>query len=118
MQEIKQYLDKYFVTATQYNNVPHITISLITHAQLAGVEGEFEEAEKIVSEAIATAEKFGATKFVERASVAKLKLLNEFKQMEILIKQNTTLSERLNKSNLMDYIKNAQDLIGTTSSNE
>lgn len=118
MTEIKRYLDRYFISAKKYNNIPHITISLISQAQLAGVEGEFEFAVNIISQAITTAENYGAINFVERANNAKDKLVDEFKRMEVLIKQNTTLSERLAKSNLTEYLKNAQDIIKTTSSSE
>ena len=61
-------------------------------------------------EVILTAEEKGLTQLLERALEEKSKITHEYQEIKRMIESNVSLSERMDKMAVLDYLKTAQKM--------
>lgn len=110
LEEIHQYLEKMTSVAKASSMIESIVKGKLIQAQLASIEGNFEFAEKIIESTLIMTEENNLSYFSNQIKEVKSKLENEFDEMQELTKKNVSFGQRLEKSNLINYLQQAQGL--------
>lgn len=83
----------------------------IIKSQLEMVEGNFEEAEKILENARQLAEEKNLKMLLQDVVDVQDSMVQELQEMKILLKKNATIAQRLERLSIMSYIDKAQRLM-------
>jgi hypothetical protein len=88
---------------------PYLIKALLIKSQLSQIEGEFNKSEELVNQAkiIAKEKNLGALLLeVERVQNV---MISDIERMQDLLSKNADFTERLKHSNLMTYLRKAQE---------
>lgn len=83
----------------------------IIKSQLEMVEGNFDDAEKILQNARQLAEEKNLKMLLQDVVDAQDSMVQELQEMKILLQKNATVAQRLEKLSIMSYIEKAQRLM-------
>jgi len=109
LEEIESYLHKLIKQAKQENQYAILIESYIIQSQLLALNGEFKESEELLNQAIQIGDDKGLELMVASAKDAQQKNRDKIQEMQQLLNKNADLVEKVEHSNLMNYLKRAQD---------
>ncbi|OLS22952.1 MAG: hypothetical protein HeimC2_28510 [Candidatus Heimdallarchaeota archaeon LC_2] len=110
LDEVHSYLSEIYEITQEKHMFPMLVSCLILRSKLKIVEGALEGGLKYLEQAILTAEEKGLTMWLEQALTEKSKITQEYQEMKKLIENNVSLSERMDKIAVLDYLKIAQKI--------
>ena len=108
LEDINKYLSLLYKLSTEDKRYPFIIRCMILQAQLSEVEGKFEMAEAILEEALIIAKEKNQNFLFEEIMELKAQMIIEFQEIKELMDNNASLNQRVEKSNMMEYLKKAQ----------
>ncbi len=109
LDEIKEYLDLLYNTAIEENLYPYLIKALLIKSQLSQIGGEFNKSEELVEEAISIAKEKNLGALLREVEIVQEGMRSEIERMQHLLNKNADFTERLKHSNLMNYLKKAQE---------
>jgi tetratricopeptide (TPR) repeat protein len=111
LEEIYKYIEIMDESAKENSLYPQIIKSQVIKSQLKVIEGKFDEAEKILENSKQLAKEKNLKVVHQEVVDAQNNMVNELREMKILIQKNASIVQRLEKSSILAYIKNAQKTI-------
>lgn len=113
LQEIKSLIQKMQSTAEQNRFIPLLIEISILHARLRYVEGKFQSAMNLLNAARAIAEEENLHSLVEKVSSETVGLERDLEKWQGLIQRNASIQERLEQSQVEEYLQGAQKLVSS-----
>jgi tetratricopeptide (TPR) repeat protein len=110
-QEINDLINRFIKFADEQNSVRPQVRALIIKAKLSIVKKDLQAATVLLDEASKNAEEFNLGELTVEIQKEKHILLDSFEDMQKMIESNASYSDRMNKMRIMDYVKQAQDLV-------
>ncbi|MHA1991350.1 MAG: tetratricopeptide repeat protein [Candidatus Hodarchaeales archaeon] len=111
LEEIRDLLKKLYNLSQKSHSYSVMVNALLIQAKFAVIEEKFSDASDLLEKAKKLSAEKDLTLLKEQVSVETKKIKVNFKKMEELIAINATFKEKIEKSELMDYIKNAQKIV-------
>ncbi|MFX1515747.1 MAG: tetratricopeptide repeat protein [Promethearchaeota archaeon] len=112
--QVKSLLNKIHLKALEQHASPLIVQSLLLQAKFSLVEGNAQQAEKLLQQARFTADESGLDLLADNVSKELKHLHRELDKWKELFHRNAPLVERLDMAHLNDYISDALDLVRTS----
>ena len=109
LDELHQHLDTLYKNAQKEYRYLVMIRALIIQAQLAQIEGEFSISEQTLDQALSLAGEKNLTALQHEVEKAKSEMKIELARMESVLSKNVDLADKMKHSNLMAYIRKAQD---------
>lgn len=110
--EISSFLDQLYRTAQDYQSYTLIVEVLILKSRISLISGNVEEADKLLDQALIFSEEKGLKQLEMKIQKENLALKKELNRWKELTRNNVSLSERFEQSELKDYIKEAMEVVG------
>ncbi|MHA2370042.1 MAG: tetratricopeptide repeat protein [Candidatus Hodarchaeales archaeon] len=107
-EEAKTLVYKLYALAQQHNSFVLIVDALILRASFALIEGKLTDAEKLLEQALLTAEEKNLGLMITKVSVERHRLEEQFERWLNIIQRNAPFQERLEQARLTDYLKTAK----------
>jgi hypothetical protein len=111
LQQIKALLTQIHDIALNQQHPTLIVESLLLSGKFSLVEGDAQRADQLLKKAKINAEERGLTQLSVQIVQEQEKLRNELDKWSELIEKNTPLKERLEKAQIVNYLKDAQELV-------
>ena len=111
LEEIKERINILHQEAIEQGAYGLLTNSYLLQARLSLIYGELIKSELLIDEAVKTAKEHGLTSLYEKCIKTRENLTKELNNWEKLVSQNAPLKERFQKSELKDYIDEANNLV-------
>lgn len=111
MEEIFGYLDNFHNIASEKNMYPALIKSYVIKSQLAHIDGKFSNSEELLDQAASLAVEKNLGALLKEVEMVNDELKSNIERMQQLLNQNADFTEKLKHSNIMLYIKKAQEVI-------
>lgn len=111
MDNISRYLDIQYNGGLKQKRYPLQIEALLMKSQLAQIEGNFIESDQLLNEANSLCIEKNLGRLLGVVEKAKNDTNSEMERMQKLIRNNASFAEKLKRSNMMAYVKMAQDSI-------
>jgi hypothetical protein len=109
-QEAKHIVDTLAALAQQKHSFPLLVNTQILQAKFALIEGNITTAIQLLDQAKAIAEKSGLTSLLNQAQQEKQTVVKDINELRKMIENNATITERIEKLELMEYLQEAQKI--------
>ena len=86
----------------------------ILKSKLLIIDGKMEEGLKLLEKAKTTAREKGLILFFKQAQHEEEIMIEKYEELRNMIENNASISERIDKLQLLEYIKNAQKMVRST----
>ncbi|MFX0062790.1 MAG: tetratricopeptide repeat protein [Candidatus Hermodarchaeota archaeon] len=107
-EEVKTLIQQLHVKAQDYHSFSMIVDTLLLQAKVAAIDGDLQQALKYYEQARLTAEEKKLGLLGKKVDAEQKHFEAEFEKWQILIQRNASIQERLNQSQLDDYIQQVQ----------
>ena len=109
--EIQNKLQFIISKADENGAIFYVIRAKLVKAQLEAINGKFDNAETILTEAMEQAQTIGHMGIIKEIMDTSKSINEDFNEMKALINENASFNERLEKSKLMNYIEKAQAML-------